>query len=250
MKRKGLTTSETEQGTSAVILYRADDGQTSLEVHLDHGSVWLSQAQMGKLFGRDRSVITKHILNVFKEGELDEKSNVQNMHFAHSDKPIAFYNLDVIISVGYRVKSHQGTRFRQWATQVLRDHIVKGYTVNEQRFREESEKFRELQRTVELLSRTLTTQELVTDTGRDVLRVLTDYAYALTILDKYDHGTLSIEETTGAAPFAITYEIGMEIVASMKGGFHGLFGVEKDQGFESAIVPSIRPSTAKTCIQA
>jgi len=218
-----------------IIFYRAPDGSTSLEVHLDHETVWLSQAQMGELFGRERSVITKHIRNVFNEGELDEKSNVQNMHFAHSDKPIAFYNLDVIISVGYRVKSQQGTRFRQWATQVLRDHVVKGYTVNEQRFREQAEKLREMQQTVELLSRTLTTQEMVTEGGKDVLRVLTDYAYALTTLDRYDHGTLAIEGTTGPAPYAITYEMGMGIVASMKGEFSGLFGVEKDQGFESAL---------------
>jgi len=146
-----------------------------------------------------------------------------------------FYNLDAILSVGYRVNSKRGTQFRQWASQVLKDHIIKGYTVNEQRFREQADKLSEMRRTVELLSRTLTTQELVTDTGEDVLRVLADYAYALTTLDRYDHGTLSIEETTGPAPYAITYEIGMEIVASMKGGFDGLFGVEKDKSFESAI---------------
>ena len=109
----------------------------------------------------------------------------------------AHYNLDVIISVGYRVKSRRGTQFRQWAAQVLKDHIVRGYTVNKQRFREQSEKLSEMRNTVELLARTLTTQELVTDTGRDVLRVLTDYAYALTTLDRYDHGTLTVDGTTG-----------------------------------------------------
>ena len=209
---------------SDIALYQADDGQTQLQVKLEQESVWLTQAQMGELFSRERSVITKHIRNVFSEEELDEKSNVQNMHIAHSDKPITLYNLDVIISVGYRVKSKQGTRFRQWATQVLRNHIVTGYTVNEQRLREESAKLREMQKTVNLLARTLANQELITDTGKDVLRVITDYAYALTLLDRYDHGTLTIDGTTHQALHVIDYEEGISIINAMKGEFDGLFG--------------------------
>jgi prophage maintenance system killer protein len=220
---------------NAVILYQSPDGTASLEVHLDHETVWLTQDQMTALFARDQSVISRHINNVFREGELDEKSNMQKMHFAFSDKPVTLYNLDVIISVGYRVKSQQGTRFRQWATQVLRDHIVKGYTINEQRLREESAKLQAMRQTVELLARTLTNQELVSDTGRDVLRVITDYAYALTLLDRYDHGTLTIEGVTKKALHVIQYEEAIGIVASMKGEFDGLFGLEKDQGFKSAL---------------
>jgi prophage maintenance system killer protein len=220
---------------NSIILYQSPDGEASLDVRLDHETVWLTQKQMAELFQRERSVITKHLRNVFTEGELDEKSNVQNMHFAFSDKPVTLYSLDVIISVGYRVKSQQGTRFRQWATQVLRDHIVKGYTVNEQRLREESAKLQAMRQTVELLARTLTSQELVSDTGRDVLRVITDYAYALTLLDRYDHGTLTIEGVTKKALHVIRYEEAIGIVASMKGEFDGLFGLEKDQGFKSAL---------------
>jgi len=148
---------------NSVILYQSPDGTTSLDVHLDHETVWLSQAQLVSLFNRDQSVISRHLRNLFNEGELDEKSNMQKMHFANSDKPVVLYNLDVIISVGYRVKSQQGTRFRIWATQVLKDHIVKGYTVNEQRFREQAEKLTDMRRTVELLARTLANQELVSD---------------------------------------------------------------------------------------
>ena len=218
-----------------VVIYQAVDGVTSLQVHLDQETVWLSQKQMADLFQRERSVITKHLRNVFIEGELDEKCNVQIMHFASSDRPVTLYNLDVIISVGYRVKSQQGTSFRQWATRMLREHIVKGYTVNEQRLREESAKLREMQQTVELLARTLTNQELVTETGRDVLAVITDYAYALALLDRYDHGTLAIDGTTGELRHAIDYDEGIAIVISMKGEFDGLFGVEKDQGFKSAL---------------
>jgi prophage maintenance system killer protein len=219
---------------NAVVLYEGPEG-SKLEVRLDHETVWLNQAQMVELFNRDQSVISRHLRNVFNEGELDEKSNMQKMHFANSDKPVVLYNLDVIISVGYRVKSQQGTRFRQWATGVLRDHIVKGYTVNEQRFREQAEKLTDIRRTVELLTRTLTNQELVSETGRDVLRVITDYAYALTLLDRYDHGTLAIEGTTRLALHVIDYEEAIGIVASMKGEFDGLFGIEKDQGFKSAL---------------
>jgi prophage maintenance system killer protein len=218
-----------------IVIYQAETGATALQVHLDHDTVWLTQKQMAELFQRERSVITKHLRNVFAEGELDEKSNVQNMHFAFSDKPVTMYNLDVIISVGYRVKSQQGTRFRQWATRVLHDHIVKGYTVNEQRLREESAKLHEMRQTMELLARTLTTQEMVTDTGRDVLRAINDYAYALATLDRYDHGTLAIEGTTRQALHVIDYDEGIRIVNAMKGEFDGLFGMEKDQGFKSAL---------------
>lgn len=223
---------------NAIIIYQSPDGAATLEVRLDHETVWLTQDQMAELFGRERSVITKHLRNVFKEGELEEDSvRAKYAHTAADGKEYLtqFYNLDAIISVGYRVNSKQGTRFRQWATQVLRDHIVKGYTVNEQRLKEESAKLLEMRQTVELLARTLENRELVSETGRDVLRVIGDYAYALTLLDRYDHGTLAIEETTGKALHVIDYDEAIGIVASMKGEFDGLFGIEKDQGFKSAL---------------
>jgi prophage maintenance system killer protein len=221
-----------------VIIYQSSDGTASLEVHLDQETVWLTQKQMAELFGKTIPTINEHIKNVFKEGELDEGAVIRNFRITAADKKTydtSHYNLDVIISVGYRVKSKQGTRFRIWATKVLKDHIVKGYTINEQRFREQAEKLTEMQRTVELLARTLTNQELVSETGKDVLRVITDYAYALNLLDRYDHGTLTIEETTRQALHVIDYDEAIGIVASMKGEFDGLFGIEKDQGFKSAL---------------
>lgn len=224
-----------------VIIYQSPDGAASLEVRLDHETVWLTQKQMADLFGKNSDTIGLHIRNAYKEGELaeegttEESSVVQNEGLRQIHRKIRFYNLDVIISVGYRVKSQQGTRFRQWATGVLRDHIVKGYTVNEQRFREQAEKLTDMRRTVELLARTLANQELVSETGKDVLRVITDYAYALTLLDRYDHGTLSIEETTRQTLHVIDYDEAIGIVISMKGEFDGLFGIEKDQGFKSAL---------------
>ncbi|MBP5982315.1 MAG: virulence RhuM family protein [Fluviicola sp.] len=116
-----------------VIIYKTIDNQTQIDVKFENDTVWLSQSQITALFERDRTVITKHINKIFKDGELDEKSNVQKMHMAHSDRPVTFYNLDVIISVGYRVNSKQGIQFRQWATQRLKEYLVKGYTINEQR---------------------------------------------------------------------------------------------------------------------
>ncbi len=119
-----------------VRVYQAEDGTALVEVRLERDTVWLTQAQMAELFGRERSVITKHVRNVFREGELAKESNVQNLHIAGSDKPVGFYSLNVIISVGYRVKSLRGTQFRIWVTQVLRDHLVKGYSVNAARLRD------------------------------------------------------------------------------------------------------------------
>jgi hypothetical protein len=167
---------------SSIILYQGPDGSTSFEVRLDRETVWLTQDQIAELFGRERSVITKHLRNVFKEGELEEDSvRAKYAHTAADGKEYQtqFYNLDAILSVGYRVNSKQGTHFRIWATRVLKDHLVKGYTVNEQRLREQAEKLTDMRRTMELLARTLANQELVSETGKDVLRVIGDYAYAL-----------------------------------------------------------------------
>jgi prophage maintenance system killer protein len=222
---------------NAVALFEGPEG-AKLEVHLVAETVWLTQDQMSELFGRERSVISKHLRNVFKEGELDEESvRAKFARTAPDGKTYQtqFYNLDAILSVGYRVNSKQGTRFRQWATRVLHDHVVKGYTVNEQRFRDQAEKLTEMRQTVELLARTLVSQALVSDTGKDVLRVITDYAYALTLLDRYDHGTLAIEETTRKTGYIITYAEANGIISAMKGEFNGLFGIEKDQGFKSAL---------------
>ncbi|MFZ4860236.1 MAG: RhuM family protein [Desulfuromonadaceae bacterium] len=222
----------------AIILYQSPDGSSSLEVRLDKETAWLTQAQLAELFSVKVPAINKHLKNIFAAGELAEDSVISILETTAADGKnyqTRYYNLDSIIAVGYRVNSYQATRFRQWATKVLKDHIVKGYTINEQRFREQAEKLTEMQRTVALLARTLANQELVSETGKDVLRVITDYAYALNLLDRYDHGTLTIEETTQLALHTIDYEEAIGIVASLKGEFEGLFGIEKDQGFKSAL---------------
>ncbi len=224
-----------------VVLYQADDGKTRLEVQLDRDTVWLSQRQMAELFEKDTDTIGLHIRNIYKESELpkegtaEESSVVQDEGGRQVRRQVHFYNLDVIISVGYRVNSKRGTQFRQWATKVLREHLVRGYTVNEQRLREQDQKLADLRRTVNLLEMTLADQVIGLDEAKGLLRVITDYAYALTTLDRYDHGTLAIEQTTRQAPYILTHEMAMKIVESMKAAFGGLFGVEKDQGFKSAL---------------
>ncbi len=221
-----------------VIIYSTEDDGVQIEVHLEKETVWLNQDQMAELFGRERSVITKHLRNVFKEGELEESSvRAKFAHTAADGKSyqVQYYNLDVIISVGYRVKSKRGTQFRQWATRVLREHLVRGFTLNEKRLQEQEQKLADLRRTVGLLEQTITHQAIGLDEARGLLQVITDYAYALTTLDRFDHGTLAIEQTTRPAPYMMTYEAAMEIVTAMKSGFGGLFGLEKDQGFKSSL---------------
>ena len=223
---------------SDIVIYQADDGHTGLQVQLDQDTVWLTQRQMAELFDKDVRTVNEHLKNIFKEGELEESSVVRKFRTTAADRKsynTGHYNLDVIISVGYRVKSIQGTRFRQWATRTLHSHIVEGYTVNQQRLEEQSQKFNELHKVVELLSRTLEQQQLISDTGQDVLQVITDYAYALTTLDRYDHGTLAVEATSGPASFMLQYDEAISIVQSMKGDSDGLFGREKDQSFKSAL---------------
>ena len=227
--------------TDKVVIYQSADGQAFLDVRLEQETVWLSQKQMAELLDKDTDTIGLHIRNIYKEGELEpdatteESSVVQNEGNRKVRRKLKFYNLDVIISVGYRVKSQRGTQFRQWATRVLREHLVQGYTINQQRLEEQAQKLAEMQQAVELLSRTLEQQQLVNDLGKDVLKVIADYAYALDLLDRYDHGTLSIEKTSGTTDFVLDYKSANEIVLSMKGKFEGLFGIEKDQGFKSAI---------------
>jgi len=231
----------TSQSYSEIILYQSPDGTARLEVSLHEDTIWLAQSQLAELFDVNVPAVSKHVRNILGSGELDASATVSKMERVQVEggrevkRSQVLYNLDMIISIGYRVNSAKATSFRIWATNVLKNHIVKGYTVNEQRLREESAKLQEMRQTVELLARTLANQELVTDTGRDVLKVITDYAYALTLLDRYDHGTLTIDGTTRKALHVIDYDEGIRIVNSMKGEFDGLFGLEKDQGFKSSL---------------
>jgi prophage maintenance system killer protein len=178
-----------QQALDQVILFQAADGQVSLDVRLEADTVWLSQAQMAELFGRERSVITRHVGNVFREGELAEKSNVHFLHIAGADRPVGFYSLDVIISVGYRVKSPRGTQFRIWATQVLRQHLIQGYALHQRRLQERG--LGDLQQALALMARTLSARGLVSDEGQAVLEVVQRYSRAWRWLLAYDEDRLA-----------------------------------------------------------
>ena len=230
------------QSTSQdILLYQSPDGQIRLDVQLDHDTVWLTQAQMSELFGRDRSVITKHLRNIFQSGELEEKSNVQKMHTASADRPTSLYSLDVVISVGYRVNSVQGTRFRQWATTVLREYLVQGYALNEKRLRESARQLADLKRLVQLQAEVASSQELTADQSDALLRILGDYARALDVLDQYDHQRLHVARESvapaEAAGFELTVENARQAIDALRAQFGGseLFGREKDQSFESSV---------------
>jgi Virulence protein RhuM family len=194
-------------------IFQTADGQVQLEVSLEQDSAWLSQAQMTELFGRERSVITRHINNVFKEGELVKKSNVQKIHIANSDKPVAFYSLDVIISVGYRVKSQRGVQFRQWATNVLKQHLVDGYSINQRRLQERGVEF---EQAVALLSQTLANQQLVAPEGEEVLRVISEYARSWSLLQGYDEQSLADISVKQGEMRALELDDVFSAVASLK----------------------------------
>lgn len=224
---------------TSIVIYATEDGSTNLQVKMENETVWLSVNQMAELFGRDRTVITRHINNCFKEGELDR--NITCAKFAHMGQDgdqiyeTTMYNLDVIISVGYRVKSVNGTRFRQWANKVLKEYLVKGYAINKDM---KVEHYNELKEVVRLMSRAITLQEKATETEYSGLfNVITDYVYALDTLDRYDYQTLSIESTTKKEPFRATYENAMSAINSLKVkfGVSQWFANEKDDSFKSSI---------------
>lgn len=217
-----------------ILLYESEEGQMTLQVQLQNETVWLTQAQMAELFGKGRSVISKHISNIFKEDELDRKSNVQKMHIAFSDKPVAVYSLDTIISVGYRVKSKQGTQFRIWANRILKEYLIKGFATQEKLKLNQLES---LKKTVALLGNVIHNKELTAREATGLIQVVSDYAYALDILDRYDHQALGIEGVSEKQLFVITYDEAISAIRGLRSKFegHSFFGNEKDDSFKSSI---------------
>lgn len=217
------------------IIYQTEDGQTQIDVRLESETVWLSTSQMAMLFDKEESNIRRHVINVFKEGELERDNNVQKIHVNGIKKPVPYYNLDVIISVGYRVKSKRGTAFRIWARQIIKDYLVKGYAVNE---RIHKEQIGELRQLVGMLGRTIQNQPVLsTDETNALFDVVVDYTYALDTLDDYDYQRLVVKEITPEEKFHATYDNAMEAIRTLRDKFGGskLFGNEKDDSFKSSI---------------
>ena len=224
-----------------IVIYQTEDGQTQIDVRLENDTVWLTQAQMAELFETDRTSIVRHINNIYRVDELEREATcakiaqVQTEGKRQVTRTIPYFNLDMIISVGYRVNSKRGIKFRQWANRVLKDYLVKGYAINE---RIRKEQIGELRQLVQMVGRTIQNQDVAdTSESQDLLNVVVDYTYALDTLDNYDYERLSIQKTTKEEPFHATYENAMEAIEGLREKFGGssLFGNEKDDSFKSSI---------------
>lgn len=234
---------EKTQKTGEIVIYRNQDKSIAVEAQLTKETIWLTQAQIANLFDVDRTVITKHLRNIFISGELVEKSNVQKMHIANSDKPVSFYALDVIISVGYRVNSRLATQFRIWATKVLRNHIIKGYTVNKQRLPQlEVKQLHELAETVGLVKKTILNRELSSSETSGLLQVITDYANTWVLLQKYDEAKLALPSKTKSIKAKLSYDLVTEAISGLKKDLLSkkqatvIFGQEREHGLEQIIM--------------
>lgn len=226
---------------SEIVIYTNPDNTIQLEVKLDADTVWLTQQQMTDLFATDRTSILRHIKNIYNSGELTESSTcAKNAQVRYEgtrkvSRIIPHYNLDMILSVGYRVNSKNAIAFRQWASKILKDYLIKGYAINQNI---QLQHYQELKDIVALMSRTLSLQEQPTqDEYSGLLHVISDYVYALDTLDHYDYQALIVEKTTNKEPFHATYENAMEAIAILKEKFGGsaLFANEKDDSFKSSI---------------
>ena len=224
-----------------IVLFESEDREVSIDVEFDGETVWLSKDQMGVLFDRDRTVISRHISNVYREKELEREGTCAKFAQVQMEgnrlvkRNIPFYNLDMIISVGYRVNSKRGVKFRQWANKILKDYLVKGYAVNDRIRREQIGELRQL---VGVLGRTIQSQPAITnDESQALFDVVTDYTYALDTLDNYDYERLPIEKTTQEERFHATYDNATHEIDLLREKFGGsaLFGNEKDDSFKSSI---------------
>ena len=224
-------------------IYKDKDNQTQIEVKFVEDTVWLNQAQLADLFKGSRTNIVEHIKNIYKTGELEEASTCRKFRQVRKEggrnieRQIEHYNLDIIISVGYRVNSKQGTQFRQWATQRLKDYLVKGYAINEKRLSEAESRFNELKQAIQLFDKVAQTKEISGSEAQGLLKVLGDFTVALNILDQYDHQTLKIKKSNSKEVFRISYKEAIKAVEGLKNKFGGstLFGNEKDKSFKGSL---------------
>lgn len=227
----------------AIEIYKSKEGKTQIEVKFEDETVWLNQYQLAELFDTDRTSILKHIKNIYSTKELEEKTTcakiaqVQKEGKREVKRVVLHYNLDAIISIGYRVNSKRGTQFRQWATQRLKDYLIKGYAINEKRLKETEAKFQELKQAVSLLENISKTKTISGNEAQGLLKVLSDYTFALDILDKYDHQALKIDDTKHKEVYRISYKEAKKAIEGLKNKFGGssLFGNEKDKSFKGSL---------------
>ncbi len=228
---------------SAIEIFKSEDGKTEVQVSLANETVWLSQKQMALLFDKDADTIGLHLKNIYTTKELEEISTTEELSVVQLEgkrnvtRVIKCYNLDAIISVGYRVNSKRGTQFRIWANTIIKDYLIKGYSLNEKKLIQQNEQLKELRESVKILGNVLKYKELSNDESVGLLKVISDYAYALDVLDQYDYQSLKIHATSGKETYQLTYNEAIKQINLAK-EFYGnsdLFGNEKDESFKSSL---------------
>jgi len=232
-----------QKNISEIKIFTSKDGKTEIQVKLEGETVWLNQYQLEELFETDRTSITRHISNIYKSEELSKETTnakiaqVQKEGDREITRQINFYNLDVIIAVGYRVNSKRGTEFRIWANKILKEFLIKGFSINEKRLSQQNEQLKELQESVKILGDVLHNKELTTDESTGLLKIISEYAYALDLIDQYDYQKLEIKETSGKEIYQLGYDEAIKQINLAKDVFGNskLFGLEKDESFKSSL---------------
>lgn len=235
MKMQIIMEENTNRGE--ILIYQMEDGTASIDVKLENETVWLTQMQIAILFGVNRPAVTKHLKNIFECGELEYDSVCSILEQTAADGKTyrtAFYNLDAVLSVGYRTNSKNAVAFRRWASHVLKEYLVKGYAVRQQLM---ESRYLELKQLVQVLGRTVRSEALSDDQTRSILDVVVDYSYGLDTLDSFDYQNLSVSHTTNEEKFRVTFALAMDVIAALRNKFGAsdLFGLPKDQSFASSI---------------
>uniref|UniRef100_UPI00404ACACA RhuM family protein n=1 Tax=Gelidibacter sp. TaxID=2018083 RepID=UPI00404ACACA len=226
-----------------IVIYQAKDGQTQIDVQLKEDTIWLTQKQMAELFDKDSDTIGLHLKNIFKSKELDKNATTEKYSVVQQEgnrnikRNILHYNLDAIISVGYRVNSKRGTQFRIWANQILKDYLIKGFAVNEKRLQQTTQQLQELKKVVQLQEKVITEYHLETDEAQGLIKVIASYSTALDLLDDYDHQRLKLPTTNTAEVVKINYTEARNAINQLgkQTKFEGLFGKEKDDSFKGSL---------------
>ena len=232
-----------QKNKSDIEIFTSKDGKTEIQVKLEGETVWLNQYQLEELFETDRTSITRHISNIYRSEELSKETTsakiaqVQKEGAREITRQINFYNLDVIIAVGYRVNSKRGTEFRIWANKILKDYLIKGFSINEKRLSQQNEQLRELQESVKILGEVLYYKELTSDESTGLLKIISEYAYALDLLDQYDYQKLEIKDISGKEIYQLSYNEAVKQINLAKEAYGNseLFGLEKDESFKSSL---------------
>lgn len=222
---------------SSIEIY--DNGSVELEIPFDGETIWLRQNEIAQLFAKDRTVVTRHINNILKDNEVEQKSNVQKMHIANSDKPVAFYSLDIILAVGYRTNSSKAINFRKWATKILKEYLIKGYSINQKKFQQKQ--LNELTSTMELIKNSLENKTIENDEAKGLFDIINNYAKSWSLLQSYDEDSLTSLQGTSEQRFALKYKETKQAIEQLKaelmkkGEATYLFGNERDGALDGIL---------------